>query len=144
MSVYWIAPSQMTEPIFFGAARIRCSETDFLSFQKKVQSISNSRFLLSFKSSLILSDDLDFCGESDEFVDLSRAGDVIFDGHPYQLSHCAEAFFDRVPGSKEWHALFEQMEANNTVWTAVEKQWLNQIKTWLSQSSTVVVLKEDV
>src|SRR5690348_11757074 len=98
MAAFWLTPIIKREPLVFGAARFSCLLTELFSFREKLQRF-NTRLLPLFKANLLLSDDIyeddtggAACGSSTAAFSMSGGHELIFDGSPYLLSHCAKAF----------------------------------------------------
>lgn len=147
MTRYWLTPILSYSPLVLGAARICVpNDAEFEAF-RQMAGKQHPRLLAMFKSSLLLSDDEEVCGSELAELDLTHEEDIVFDGEPFHLSHCAEAFLDRLlnrPETKgmvralasEWKEREEASNSGISVWT---KQWLQ----WLDAGYDIVLLRED-
>lgn len=143
MTRYWLTPILRYSPLVLGSERMIClPDADFEAF-RQLAGNQHPRLLSMFKSSLLLSDEEDVCGSDLVEIDLTHESDIVFNGKPYHLSHCAEAFLDRLLNRREAMAMVKAMEKQcdadngmNDVWT---KQWLQ----WLEAGYDIVLLRED-
>ncbi|WP_199618831.1 hypothetical protein [Paenibacillus alkalitolerans] len=146
MTVYWLTPVTALSPATLGAERIKLNGEDAETFRRAMHAI-HPRLLLSFKSALLLSDEEDVCGAQgdEDSLDLESEGPIVFDGGSRQLSHCAEAFLDRLPDPAEAAALVRAAEPA----LKIELQrppfdcWLEAAALWWSQGYRVMLLKEE-
>lgn len=142
MARYWLTPVIKQEPFTMGQQRIALAGDAFERFRSKLQTLFGPRFLLSFKTALLLSADDELCGGVEEpSLDLAAEESLVFDGQPLYLSHCAQAFFDRLPSRKEWRTSLAA--STGYEWTAEEAQWLSWMNAWLEQDFDIVLLKEE-
>ncbi len=144
-AVFWLAPILTRSPFTIGKQRIQCASEPFARFREQLQRLATPRHLLMFKAELLLSDDADFCGTTDAALpSLTIADDIIFDGKELVLSHCAEAFLDRLPDAREWQTfLTSHSQQTELVWTIEERQWLDTLARWSEQQYEIVVLREE-
>lgn len=138
---YWLTPIMGYSPLVLGADRVECKPLPELEAFREMMKAKHPRLLLMFKSSLFLSDDEEICGSELVELDLSCFGDVVFDGDPFHLSHCAEAFLDRLPKRQEALDLLSSME--DSVLGALQREWVNQWLRWLEVGYDVILLRED-
>ncbi len=144
MSVYWLSPLISRDPYVIGGQRQLCSGESFDSFRAKVQQQSSPRHLMMFKSALLLSDDDDACGSDGESgVDFHHSGDILFAPEQLPISHCAEAFFDRLPNPREWREALQMIEKSDVQWNEQERGWLKAMKQWTANEYTIVLIRED-
>jgi hypothetical protein len=144
MSVYWLAPLTSRDPLVIGEARRKCGGEMFESFRAKVQRLSSPRHLMMFKSALLLSDDDDACGDEGETgIDFNREGDIHFAADQLSVSHCAEAFFDRLPNPREWREAFPLFEKSSEHWSEQDRLWLQVMEQWTAHDFTIVLIRED-
>ncbi|WP_166243771.1 hypothetical protein [Paenibacillus turpanensis] len=139
MAGYWCIPIKTLHPVVFSAMRIFMAGEEAESFRMRLQQL-HPRMLLSFKASLLLDYDDGACGGEDIDLDFEQTRDIVFDGNPLALSHCAEAFFDRLLAPAEAMLLLNQ--AMKEEWLPIQKQWLEQVLTWYESGYEVVLLKE--
>jgi hypothetical protein len=144
MSVYWLAPLTSRDPLVIGGQRQKCSGEPFESFRLKVQRLSSSRHLMMFKSDLLLSDEEDLCGDDGAAgLSFNESGDITFSADRLPISHCAEAFFDRLPDAREWRATLQLLADSNQQWSELERVWLHLLTTWTDSEYIIVLLRED-
>ncbi|KRE90402.1 hypothetical protein ASG89_08895 [Paenibacillus sp. Soil766] len=143
MTRYWLTPILSYSPLVLGAERMSCMpDAEFESF-RQLADRQHPRLLQMFKASLLLSDEEEICGSDLVELDLTQAGNLVFDGEPFHLSHCAEAFLDRLLTRQESKVLLmamdEQRQASNRMYDVWIKQWLD----WLDTGYDIVLLRED-
>jgi hypothetical protein len=96
---------------------------------------------------LLLSDGLDdSCGiDGDELtLSLAEAEDIVFDGKPYELSHCADNFLERLLTIEQTqHGLVEAGAANKNLWTVSQQLWLEYMGKWLAAHKEVIIIREE-
>jgi hypothetical protein len=145
MSRYWLTPVLSRLPLKLGSDRISCEATaDLDAFRAKLHRV-HPWLLPMFKTSLLLSDDDEVCGSTTTEIKLSDVQELVFDGEPLYLSHCAEAFFDRLLGAEKIASLlnFDVKSNPNSDWTPVQLYWLGYISKWLQEGQEVILLRED-
>ncbi|MBP1156303.1 MULTISPECIES: hypothetical protein [unclassified Paenibacillus] len=108
------------------------------------------RLLLSFKAELLLADEaLDACGTDMLPFDLGHglairlvAGEQqdteSIQAEEYPLSHCAEAYFNRLMTPQEASSLLL-----DTVNDKDTGPWLQTMRKWLAEGRHVILLRED-
>ncbi|RTE07706.1 hypothetical protein [Paenibacillus whitsoniae] len=139
MNAYWFTPITHYEPLVLGAERLRLADDDALAALRTWAGARHPRLLPMFKASLLLSDDEDFCGLDDaEFV-LSAEGAIVFDGKPFHLSHCAEAFLDRLLTRPE---VLELLAAAND-WPKEHEELVQLWRQWVEAGFDLVLFRED-
>lgn len=141
MTRYWLTPIVGYSPLVLGADRLDCSPLTKLEAFRELANRRHSRLLSMFKASLLLSDDEEICGSELVELDLSHSEAIVFDGDPYHLSHCAEAFLDRLLKREEaWDFVSsfdgKALDAQQIIW---KNQWLR----WLELGCDVILLRED-
>jgi hypothetical protein len=142
MSRYWMTPILNRLPLKLGADRISSEATAELdAFRAKLHRL-NPWLLPMFKASLLLSDDDEACGSTTTKIEWSHARELVFDGEPFHLSHCAEAFFDRLLGAEKVYSLLS-FEAERRDWTPTQLNWLEHMSYWLREGQEVILLRED-
>jgi hypothetical protein len=141
MSRYWLTPILSRLPLKLGADRINCEATaDLDAFRAKLQRV-HPWLLPMFKTSLLLSND-EVCGSATTEIEWGHAHELVFDGEPFHLSHCAEAFFDRLLGAEKVASLLN-FDVRASDWTSVQLKWLEHISRWLHEGQEVILLRED-
>lgn len=140
MTVYWLTPLCSRDPLTFGADRVRCEVGEELeSFRRKLHDL-HPRCLMMFKANIFLSDeDIDACGVDDPSFDMADGEDIVFDEN-LPLSHCAEAFLDRLPSL---HEVSSWLVAGITDGSPQQVEWLDQIRQWHACNKDVILIRED-
>jgi hypothetical protein len=140
---YWLTPIVSYSPLVLGADRIDCTPLTELEAFRGIANGRHPRLLSLFKSSLLLSDDEEICGSELVELDLSPSEDIVFNGNPFHLSHCAEAFLDRLLQRQEALNLVSSIDdsvlENHDQQIIWKKQWLR----WLESGYDVILLRED-
>jgi hypothetical protein len=145
MPRYWLTPIIQMSPLRLGSDRIICDPTaEFEAFRGRLQSV-HPRLLPMFKASLLLSEEDGLCGSDDGTMDWNSGRDLVFDGDPLYLSHCAEAFLDRLLATPEAAALLLAASKSNqdADWTVMQAHWLDLCLNWLKEGHEVILLRED-
>ncbi|NEW05244.1 hypothetical protein GK047_04315 [Paenibacillus sp. SYP-B3998] len=141
---YWLTPIVNKSPLKFGKARVNCEPLLELESLRNLSHQLHPRLLPMFKASLLLSDDEDVCGSTYTELNLSDANEVVFDGHPYHLSHCAEAFLERVLRPAEALGFVSSMDLNVLEGVSGQsKYWRRLWIEWLESGWEVILLRED-
>jgi hypothetical protein len=143
---YWLTPIISRTPLKLGAERISCDPlTELEGFRSKLH-IVHPRLLPMFKAGLLLSDEEEACGTDSGDLDWSTGDNIVFDSNPYTLSHCAEAFLDRLLSADESASLLHVAVQGNWdggAWTSRQQDWLDACLGWLKQGQEVILLRED-
>lgn len=145
MSRYWLTPVLDHAPLTFGADRLLCEPSqEFEQFRKLLHAV-HPMLLPMFKANLLLSDDEDSCGSEEAVLDLESGDAVIFDGSPFEVSHCAEAFFDRILSAREAKQYLSQLPSGRSEipLTSIRLYWYSQLIKWLDHGWEVILLRED-
>jgi hypothetical protein len=145
MTGYWLTPIVGESPLHLGKERILCKPLVELDAFREAMRTLHPRLLPMFKASLLLSDDEDHCGSEVIKLDLSTNSELCFDGNPYYLSHCAEAFLDRLLEPDVAALLLAQSgeSCKMAEWTQLQLSWRECFTKWLEQGWKVVLLRED-
>ncbi|MGG1514901.1 hypothetical protein ABE504_05780 [Paenibacillus oryzisoli] len=139
MTAYWFTPITHYEPLVLGTERLRLADDEALAALRTWAGARHPRLLPMFKASLLLSDEEDYCGSDDaEFV-LSAEGAIVFDGKPFHLSHCAEAFLDRLLTRRE---VLELLAAAND-WSKEHGELIQLWRQWAEAGYDLVLFRED-
>jgi hypothetical protein len=141
MTRYWLTPIMGYSPLVLGADRLDCSPLANLEAFRELANGRHPRLLSMFKASLLLSDDEEICGSELIELDLAHSDAVVFNGDPFHLSHCAEAFLDRLLKRKEALELVSSL--NDSALDAQQIIWKNQWLRWLELGCDVILLRED-
>lgn len=145
MTRYWLTPIVGYSPLVLGAERLCLPADEEFDDLRQMAGLQHPRLLPMFKLSLLLSDDEEICGSELVELDLTDDEDIRFDGEPFHLSHCAEAFMDRLLTRQEVKAhllaLQAQMQAGTTAGKL--KAWMNQWLAWVEAGYDIVLLRED-
>lgn len=108
------------------------------------------RLLLSFKAELLLSDEaLDACGTDALPFDLGQGQAIRLaaggqqdtesvQAEEYPLSHCAEAYFNRLMTPQEASSLLIDVVIDKET-----EPWLEAMRKWLAEGRHVILLRED-
>jgi hypothetical protein len=138
---YWLTPIVSMDPVTLGADRMHCpASAEFENFRGKLQRV-HPRLLPLFKAHLLLTDDsAEACGTEELAFSLEDPGDIVFDEKVFKLSHCAEAYLDRLLTAKEALHLLQKCEFNRNEREAV---WAGLLLRWLEEGSRIVLLKEE-
>ena len=139
---YWLMPIVHNDPLTLGRERISLQVTDKIaSFRIKLSAI-HPRLLPMFKANLLLSDDPDVCGSVD-IPDLQlnehHNRDIVLQSPTLPISHCAEAFFDRLLSPNEAVKL---LEADSHSWTSEEGHLISVMLNWYRNGHAVFLLAE--
>jgi hypothetical protein len=141
MSTYWLVPLTARDPLVLGAERIRLVDSEMLAVFREQLSRLHPRCLLLFKSNLLVGDESEqSCSSEEAELRLEVAGDIVFDGSPYSLSHCAEALLDRLPSLSEAGQWLR--EADSSSWTPSQREYLEAMKEWNRRGFDVILIKE--
>ncbi|NQX65436.1 hypothetical protein HQN90_04770 [Paenibacillus alba] len=143
MTRYWLTPILGYSPLVLGSERIHCTPLADLEAFRLIASRKHPRLLPLFKSGLLLSDDEDVCGSELVELDLSELEDIVFNGDPYHLSHCAEAFLDRLLTRQETWELVSSISEIDWDDQDHDVKWKQQWLRWLEAGFDVIMLRED-
>lgn len=148
MTRYWLVPVPCREPLTLGRERFVCPGGHTLELLLAAAAAARPRLLTPFKAHLLpASEKGEVCGSGSVWLDLDRAGDIVFDGEPLQASDCAVAMLDRLaerlPHAQEalavLHASIRSTDSPQSAFLALEKleQWLNRgwIVLWLKEEA---------
>lgn len=147
MTRYWLTPVQFQgEEVVLLDERIQLEPAEIAAdFMKRMKQV-NSRLLISFKASLLLSEDAEAaCGIGELPFDLGSKESIVFGPEALELSHCAQSYLDRLPSAMEVAGGLSQLEAElvSTDANAVIVQWIRVIRSWLDRGFGVTLLRED-
>ncbi|MEX2462433.1 MAG: hypothetical protein WD469_14230 [Paenibacillaceae bacterium] len=147
MAHFWLTPLVSKAPLIFGADRFKCIPVTELALFRQALDAVHPWLLPLFKANLLLNDDLDdSCGnDSDEHtLSLAKAEDIVFDGKPYELSHCADNFLERLLKIEQIRLGLEEAGAvNKELWTTSQQLWLEQMSKWLAADMEVIIIREE-
>ncbi|MEW9701648.1 hypothetical protein [Paenibacillus sp. SI8] len=142
MTRYWLTPIINKSPLCFGASRICCEPSLELNKLRDAAHQLHPRLLPMFKSSLLLSDDEEQCGSELVQLELGTPMDIVFDGEPLHLSHCASAFLDRMLDTFEACGLVASLD-NSGNQSELHQLWMRSWLNWLEAGWDVILLRED-
>ncbi|MFD0682639.1 MULTISPECIES: hypothetical protein [unclassified Paenibacillus] len=104
------------------------------------------RLLMTFKANLMLSEEFELaCGVDELPFELASEGPVVFEQGGLELSHCAQAYLDRLPAVKEmdeWLNIAAAKIADNREDDIIH-QWVHTMVRWHKQGYAVTLLKEE-
>jgi hypothetical protein len=150
MSVFWLTPIRFEEKTtILCAGRIAMEPQEarerFLSLLKSV----HPGMLLLFKSHMLLSEAEEAaCGVDELPFDLSfEEAEIVFGEDALELSHCAEAYLDRLPTVTEMTEWLRVASSRITVFPEMEQGnegiWLAAMHDWVAQGIQVILLREE-
>jgi len=147
MAHFWLTPLISKEPLILGAERSKCLPvTELAQFRQALDAV-HPWLLPLFKANLLINDGFDdSCGiDGDELtLSLAEAEDIVFDGKPYELSHCADNFLERLLKIEETQlALLEAGALNKELWTSAQWQWLEYMNKWIAADMEVIIIREE-
>lgn len=147
MSRYWLTPVQASgDEVALREERVLLEPEDTAgAFLKLLRSV-HPRMLVSFKASLLLSEDAESaCGANELPFQIDSMQRVHFGPDALELSHCAQAYLDRLPSEKEMHLWLESAESllAGTNGDPQLHGWLSLLKSWHIQGFGVTLLRED-
>lgn len=145
---YWIMPVEREEPLVFAEDRVCISESAAWEvFADRLHRLK-PRLLPMVKASILPADPDDSEPEACGYF-MSPAyltpGLVCFDGAPYALSECGQAFVDRLPEASVQltglqmaleHPLGEQ-------WSDLEQGWLKTLCLLSGANRKLMLVRED-
>jgi hypothetical protein len=147
MAHFWLTPLISKEPLVLGADRFKCLPVTELALFRQALDAVHPWLLPLFKANLLLNDGLDdSCGiDGDELtLSLAEAEDIVFDGMPYELSHCADNFLERLLKIEQTqHALVEAGASKEGIWTPSQLLWLAHMSKWLADGKEVIIIREE-
>ncbi|MDB5052297.1 MAG: hypothetical protein JWM44_347 [Bacilli bacterium] len=147
MAHFWLTPLMSIEPLVLGAERFKCEpELELAELRQKLDAV-HPWLLPLFKANLLLADEeTESCGNDNEELTLSlaEAEDIVFDGQPFVLSHCADNFLERILTIEQTeHLLLAVRNTVNELWTPAQKQWLRRIEEWNAARCEVIIVREE-
>lgn len=151
MTRLWLTSISTTAPVAIGADRMAVdAAADWDTFRRTLHAV-HPRLLPLFKARLLVADDDDaYCGGAESKVlelDGSQAivfdGDADTDGERLLLSHCAEAFLERLLAPLEALQMTQMARIGDQALTERQKLWLETMLHWWRQGFSVVLLLED-
>lgn len=150
MSIHWLSPVRIEEnSVVLEAGRIELEPDEarglFLSLLKSV----NPGMLLLFKSHMLLSEEAaEACGVDELPFDLGDVEEpILFGPDGIELSHCAEAYMDRLPTIREMTEWLQvarlRLSTIPELENGSESNWLSAMQVWVEQGSQIILLRED-
>ncbi|MFB6363772.1 hypothetical protein ACFCP7_06865 [Paenibacillus elgii] len=154
MSDFWLVPlSWDRETALLGGERLPLEPEDLRIRFLEAMGRIHPRLLMMFKAHLLPEDESgEVCGTEELPFALAQSGDIrlsaavepsettaVADTPPtWRLSHCAEAYLNRMLTAREAAALLRQAEAEPET-----ERWLNAMRTWTADGRQVILLRED-
>ncbi|KEQ27202.1 hypothetical protein [Paenibacillus tyrfis] len=154
MSDFWLVPlSWDGETALLGEERLRLEPEDLRMRFLETMGRIHPRLLMMFKAHLLPEDESgEVCGTEELPFALAQSGDIrlsaaaepsetmaVADAPPtWRLSHCAEAYLNRMLTAREAAALLRQAEAEPEA-----ERWLDAMRTWTAGGRQVILLRED-
>lgn len=129
---YWLTPVTLGETVDLSAERIPLDASDAEALRAQAAK-GHPRLLPSFKAALLVEGADGACGPGDAELDLARPSDVALVG-AFALSHCGEAFLDR---------LLSPEEALAAAATLPDDAALERARDWWRRGYRVMMLKEE-
>jgi hypothetical protein len=147
MAHFWLTPVMSKEPLILGADRLKCLPVEEMAWFRQAMDTVHPWLLPLFKANFLLSDGLDdSCGIDEEELTLSlaEAEDIVFDGEPYLLSHCADHFLERLlKVDQTLQGLIKLGAADKELWTQAQLEWLAHMNKWLALDKEVILIREE-
>ncbi|XOK58948.1 hypothetical protein ACJ7K1_20525 [Paenibacillus elgii] len=155
MSDFWLVPlSWDGETALLGGERLRLEPEGLRMRFLEAMGQVHPRLLMMFKAHLLPEDESgEVCGTEELPFALVQSGDIRLstaaehsevmtddaDAPPtWRLSHCAEAYLNRMLTAREAAALLRQAEAEPEA-----GRWLDAMRTWTAGGRQVILLRED-
>ncbi|MCI3919723.1 hypothetical protein MO973_05695 [Paenibacillus sp. TRM 82003] len=141
MTTYWLIPLTRSEPVTLGSERVALSADEGETIRGRFAS-AHPRLLPSFKEALLIGGDDEACGvgEGADGILPLRGGEEIALTGALSLSHCGEAFVERLIAPEEALRIFEA-SASPTAATALAAE--ERVLMWWRQGCSVMLLKEE-
>jgi hypothetical protein len=77
-------------------------------------------------------------------LSLAEAEDIVFDGQPYILSHCADNFLERLLTVEQTkRGLIDAGARRHQLWTLAQQEWLSYMTEWLAANHEVIIVREE-
>ncbi|MCD1261534.1 hypothetical protein B5M42_022280 [Paenibacillus athensensis] len=144
MARYWLTPVTAKEPLTLGGERLVCEPQAELERLREQLAKLHPRLLPMFKASLLPGDEeAEACGDEAAEPDWGGGDDIRFDGVSLMLSHCAEAFIDRLLSPREALTLLDEAGAEGEEVFVSSARWLGVMRQWLAAGCEVILLRED-
>lgn len=145
MAQLWLASITSTAPVTIGADRIAVDAA--AEFRTALHAV-HPRLLPLFKARLLAADDDETsCGGADSGeLQLDDAEAIVFDDGSetgLHLSHCAEAFLDRLLGPTEALQLAQAAVRQGLELAETQLIWWNAMVRWWQEGLSVVLLLDD-
>ncbi|WP_248926630.1 hypothetical protein [Paenibacillus hamazuiensis] len=146
MPAYWLTPVRATSAgVLFGKERTVLEPSrEAELFRQKLHEV-HPRLLPMFKANLLLSDEAILqCGVDELPFELGNGEDICFAEveAALKLSHCAEAFMDRLLAASEGEMLCRRALEPDT-WVNPLGEWLGLMLGWFEAGFQVILLRED-
>lgn len=154
MSDFWLVPlSWDGETALLGGERLRLEPEGLRMRFMEAMGRIHPRLLMMFKAHLLPEDESgEVCGTEELPFALAQSGDIrlsaaaeqsetmaITDApQTWRLSHCAEAYLNRMLTAREAAGLLRQAEAEPEA-----ERWLDAMRIWTAGGRQVILLRED-
>ncbi len=153
MADFWLVPlSWDGETAVLGGERLQLKPEGLRERFLEAMGRIHPRLLMMFKAHLLPEDESgEVCGTEELPFILAQSGDIrlsaaiehseamaVTDTPIWRLSHCAEAYFNRMLPAREAAALLRQAAAEPEA-----KRWLEAMRTWTAGGRQVILLRED-
>jgi hypothetical protein len=150
MSTFWLTPVLMNEQTtVLSAGRMELvpqeARESLLALLKSV----HPGMLILFKSNLLLSEDAEAaCGVDELPFELQYTDeDIVFEQDELELSHCAQAYLDRLASvneMSEWlRAAAIKLSMIQGSEHSPESGWIQAMQSWSEQGKHIILLRED-
>ena len=138
---YWPSPIHTKDPFTIGKEKLEIPENLALELRNEFQKIGP--FFVTFLKTHILpkgENDDHVCGV--EFFSLDKDNDIIFDGHPLELSKCGKAFLKKLPSLTE---ITEKRTQHKEKLEDIKQRYpelMTTITSWWDKGYIAVIFKE--
>lgn len=141
---YWLTPIYRVEPFTLGDERVLLSPLDEIKKFRQILHNLHPWLLPLFKTDLLMGneEEVGMCRLDEMNIDLSQKGDIQFMGDDMLLSHCAEAFIERLLRPLEAASYLQLMDLN--ILSEYQRLWFSKLTLWYGQQYRVILLKEDL
>jgi len=149
MARYWLTPVLCEdEDVILLKEREELSAEQAAELMNRLKTV-HPRMLVSFKANLLLSEEAEAaCGVDEVPFALSSGESIVFGaegaGETLELSHCAQAYLDRLPSAAEFAAWLIEAEAllQGDGGSGL-LSFVHTMRSWLERGWSVTLLRED-
>lgn len=145
---YWLTPVLCEdEDVILLEGREELPAEEAVEFMRRLKTV-HPRMLVSFKANLLLSEEAEAaCGVDEVPFALSSGESIIFGpaAEALELSHCGQAYLDRLPSAREFGEWLSQAETGLLADEASSRMlgWVRMMKSWHDRGWSVTLLRED-